>query len=90
MKNKSPPEPMVWTFLTLSGASDKPSGHMANELRMIICFLADGSLAIIDYESIYRKENKIKYLGYESRNRKILYDRKQSFPKLRVIIIYGG
>ena len=61
----------------------------ANELRMDNLFLlADGSLAIIDYESVYREENKIKYLGYESRVIERYYKENRKFPRLRIIIIY--
>lgn len=38
---------------------------MANELRVDNLFrLEDGTYALIDYESVYRDENKIKYLDY--------------------------
>ena len=37
----------------------------ANELRVDNLFvLEDGSIAIADYESVYREENKVKYLGF--------------------------
>ncbi len=37
----------------------------ANELRLDNIFeLADGTAAILDYESNYKKEDKVKYLNY--------------------------
>ena len=37
----------------------------ANELRLDHLFeFADGSLGIVDYESSYTEENKVKYLNY--------------------------
>ena len=37
----------------------------ANELRLDNLFeLADGSVAIVDYESVYDEEDKVKYLNY--------------------------
>ncbi len=40
----------------------------ADELRLDNLFLLkDDSLAIIDYESVYKEENKIKYLEYVTR-----------------------
>ena len=37
----------------------------ANELRLDNLFeLADGSAAIVDYESEYRSDDKVKYLNY--------------------------
>ena len=40
----------------------------ANELRIDHLFLLeDGTVAIIDYESAYKEENKIKYLNYITR-----------------------
>ena len=36
----------------------------ANELRLDNLFeLADGSVAIVDYESVYDEEDKVKYLN---------------------------
>lgn len=61
----------------------------ANELRIDNLFLLeDGSLALVDYESDYADENKIKYLNYVvrtlKRNMKINHLRK----KIRMIVIY--
>lgn len=37
----------------------------ANELRLDNLFeLADGTVALVDYESEYKKEDKVKYLNY--------------------------
>ena len=61
----------------------------ANELRMDNLFLLkDGSFAIIDYESDYSEENKIKYLGYLARVEKRLYNETGKIQKLRLIILY--
>lgn len=61
----------------------------ANELRLDNLFhLADGTYAIIDYESDYDEENKCKYLNYVARVEKRLFDEYHRFVELRVIIIY--
>ena len=61
----------------------------ANELRMDNLFrLKDGSFAIIDYESDYSEENKIKYLGYLARVERRLYNEIGEIQKLRLIILY--
>lgn len=61
----------------------------ANELRIDNLFvLADGSVAIIDYESSYNESNKLKYLGYIARVTTRLYNEDGKFPKLRIVIIY--
>ena len=61
----------------------------ANELRMDRLFLLeDGSYMIVDYESDYDEEKKIKYLGYIARLAKTLYNELKYYPKLRVLIIY--
>ena len=51
-------------------------------------YLADGSCAIIDYESEYSEDNKVKYLGYVARLLKRVYNQSKTIPKLRVVIIY--
>ncbi len=51
-------------------------------------YLADGTHAIIDFESKYSEENKVKYLGYIARLLKRVYNQTRRIPKLRVIIIY--
>ena len=51
-------------------------------------YLADGSYAIIDFESVYSEENKVKYLGYVARLLKRVYNQSKIIPKLRMVIIY--
>ncbi len=51
-------------------------------------YLKDGSYAIVDYESEYSEENKVKYLGYVARVLKRVYNQTKSIPRLRVVIIY--
>ena len=61
----------------------------ANELRLDNLFrLKDGSFAIVDYESSYDEENKVKYLGYIARVTKRIYNDHKRFIPIRVIIIY--
>ena len=61
----------------------------ANELRLDNLFrLKDGPFAIVDYESSYDEENKVKYLGYVARVTKRIYNDYKSYETLRVIIIY--
>ncbi len=61
----------------------------ANDMFMDNLFLlADGSYAIIDYESKYTDENKVKYLGYVARLVKRLYNQNKKIPKIRVVIVY--
>jgi hypothetical protein len=61
----------------------------ANELRMDNLFLLeDGTYAIVDYESEYRQENILKYLGYVVRASKRLYNTSGKMPEIRMIVIY--
>ena len=61
----------------------------ANELRMDNLFLLeDGSFAIVDYESSYSEENKVKYLGYVARLARRIYNEYGEYRKLRIIVIY--
>ena len=63
----------------------------ANELRLDNLFeLADGSIAIVDYESEYKKEDKIKYLNYLTGIANLYLKEKSDCPKLRMIVIYTG
>ncbi|MCM1084104.1 MAG: hypothetical protein NC393_14800 [Clostridium sp.] len=61
----------------------------ANELRIDNLFLLeDGTIAIVDYESEYKTENKIKYISYITRvleryRRQEIYD-----IQIRMIVIY--
>lgn len=61
----------------------------ANELRMDNLFrLADGSYALIDYESQYRSIDKLKYLSYIVRTAKRLYHSGIRNPHIRMIVLY--
>ena len=61
----------------------------ANELKIDNVFvLEDGSWAIVDYESVYRKRNLAKYLGYVARLVRRMYNLHNRFFKIRIIIIY--
>ena len=61
----------------------------ANELRMDNLFLLeDDSFAIVDYESSYSEENKVKYLGYVARLARRIYNEYGEYRKLRIIVIY--
>ena len=62
-----------------------------NELRLDNLFLlSDGSIAIIDYESEYSRENFVKYVNYVARVIKRYSDLKQlkRLKQIKVIIIY--
>ena len=62
-----------------------------NELRLDNLFeLADGTAAIVDYESDYKKEDKIKYLNYLTGIANRYLDEKRDCPQLRMIVIYTG
>lgn len=61
----------------------------ANELRIDNLFLLeDGSLALVDYESDYADENKIKYLNYVVRTLKRNMKTNHLCKKIRMIVIY--
>lgn len=63
----------------------------SNELRLDHLFLlSDGSLAIIDYESVFNRENFIKYLNYFARviKRYALNRQLPVLSKIRMIVIY--
>lgn len=61
----------------------------ANELRLDNLFkLTSGEYAIVDYESRYSEENKVKYIGYIARVSKRLYNEYGEFKPIRVIVIY--
>lgn len=63
----------------------------ANELRIDNLFeLADGSAAIVDYESDYDKADKIKYLNYLAGIASRYQNQKKQCPILRMIVIYTG
>ena len=61
----------------------------ANELRMDnLFYLEDDSYLLVDYESEYNEENKIKYLNYIVRVSKRLYNELGKFPNIRMLVIY--
>lgn len=61
----------------------------ANELRIDNLFLLeDGTVAIIDYESKYKAENKVKYLNYISRVLERYKKEGNLNVKIRMIVIY--
>lgn len=63
----------------------------SNELRLDNLFLLnDGSVALIDYESVFDKESFVKYLGYVARviKRYAVNHQLSQLKKLRIIIIY--
>lgn len=63
----------------------------ANELRLDNLFeLADGSIALLDYESDYEKQDKVKYLNYVTGiSNRYLQDKKEC-PIIHMVVIYTG
>ena len=62
----------------------------ANEKDIDNLFLLeDGTYAIVDYESEFKKLNKIKYLNYSARVMEKYYKEDETF-NLRLIVIYTG
>lgn len=63
----------------------------ANELRLDNLFeLADGSIALVDYESDYDKWDKVKYLNYVTGVANRYLQDKKDCPIIHMIIIYTG
>ncbi len=63
----------------------------ANELRLDNLFeLADGTVAVVDYESDYDEADKIKYLNYLTGIANRYLKEKKKCPVLRMIVIYTG
>ena len=63
----------------------------ANELRIDNLFeLADGTAAIVDYESDYNKEDKVKYLNYLAGIANRYQKYQKECPMLRMVVIYTG
>ena len=63
----------------------------ANELRLDNLFeLADGTVALVDYESEYDQEDKVKYLNYLTGIANRYRQDGQKCPKVRMIVIYTG
>lgn len=64
---------------------------VANEMRMDNLFLLeDGTYAIVDYESVNKVKNRIKYINYIGRVMERYYQENRELPNLRLIIIYTG
>lgn len=62
-----------------------------NELRLDnLLGLEDGTLAVVDYESDYKKESKVKYLNYLAGIVNRYESEKTDCPNLRMIVIYTG
>lgn len=63
----------------------------ANELRLDNLFeLADGTVAVVDYESDYDEADKVKYLNYLTGIANRYLQEKKKCPVLRMIVIYTG
>ncbi len=63
----------------------------ANELRLDNLFeLADGTAAVVDYESVYDKADKVKYLNYITGIAGRYLKEKADCPMLRMVVIYTG
>ena len=63
----------------------------ANELRLDNLFeLMDGTIAVVDYESEYRTEDKVKYLNYLTGIANRYRKKRRKCPTLRMIVIYTG
>ncbi len=52
--------------------------------------LVDGTIALVDYESDYKKEDKVKYLNYLTGIANRYQQEKKACPMLRMIVIYTG
>lgn len=63
----------------------------ANELRMDNLFeLEDDTVAVVDYESDYDRNDKVKYLNYLAGVANRYWKEKKDCPVLRMIVIYTG
>lgn len=63
----------------------------ANELRLDNLFeLSDGTIALVDYESDYDKQDKVKYLNYVTGIANRYLQNKKDCPMIHMIIIYTG
>lgn len=63
----------------------------AIELRLDNLFeLVDGTVAVVDYESRYKKADKLKYLNYMTEIASRYQKDKADCPVLRMIVIYTG
>lgn len=63
----------------------------ANELRLDNLFeLADGSMALVDYESDYDHKDKVKYLNYVTGIANRYLQENEECPVIHMIVIYTG
>jgi len=63
----------------------------ANELRLDNLFeLADGSIALVDYESDYDNKDKVKYLNYVTGIANRYLQKNEKCPTIHMIVIYTG
>ncbi|MDE5696837.1 MAG: hypothetical protein K2I96_05415 [Lachnospiraceae bacterium] len=63
----------------------------ANELRLDNLFeLEDGSIALVDYESDYEKQDKVKYLNYVTGIANRYLQDKKECPIIHMVVIYTG
>lgn len=60
------------------------------EEAVMVLGLADGSVAVVDYESEYKSEDKVKYLNYLTGIVNRYKNEKRVCPNLRMIVIYTG
>ena len=74
--------------LVRSEPTELPAIEVNSMFMDRLFMLEDGSHAIIDFESEYREENKVKYLGYLARLVKRLYNEVGRLPDIHVVIIY--
>ena len=79
MKNIPATKEYLPTELPTIEASDRVSDH--------VFLLEDDSYAIVDYESAYKSENKIKYLEYATRLARH-YFKVGNVLKIRIIVVY--
>lgn len=68
--------------------TELPAIEVSNMMMDNLFLLADGTYIIIDYESKYLEENKIKYTNYLARLMKTLYNRNKKFPEIQTVVIY--
>ena len=68
--------------------TELPSIEVNTMMMDNLFLLEDGSYVIIDYESKYSEENKVKYLNYIARLVKLLYNQDKQIPVIHIIVIY--
>lgn len=66
-----------------------PAVAVTDRISDRIFKLVDGSYVIVDFESEYRRVNKIKYLNYATRVAEKYFKNEKDF-RLRIIVIYTG